>query len=119
MSASSTWSTDPRRFDAAGKDVYFATLGNNPVFVESTADLGACADEVVLGKSYCYGMLPGAEQSAVVERAVDTRFQEELRRRGCHFLSDEEADRLVALHARRPPLPRAHRLERLRPRPSG
>lgn len=88
--------SDPRRFDAAGKDVYFATLGNNPVFVESTADLGACADEVVLGKSYCYGMLPGAEQSVVVERAVDTRFQEELRRRGCHFLSDEEAERLVS-----------------------
>ena len=41
-------------------------------------------------------MLPGAEQSAVVERAVDTRFQEELRRRGCHFLSDEEAERLVS-----------------------
>lgn len=82
-------------FDAAGRDVYYATLGNNPVFVESTADLALCADEVVLGKSYCYGMLPGAEQSVVVERAVDASFQTELRRRGCHFLSDEEADRLV------------------------
>ncbi|ERL06753.1 acyl-CoA reductase-like NAD-dependent aldehyde dehydrogenase [Olsenella profusa DSM 13989] len=84
-----------RAVDGAGKDVYHATLGNNPVFVESTADLASCADEVVLGKSFCCGMLPGAEQSVVVERDVDERFQEELRQRGCHFLTDEQADRLV------------------------
>ena len=82
-------------FDAAGRDVYHATLGNNPVFVESSADLAACADEIVRGKSFCYGMLPGAEQSIVVERDVDEDFQSELRRRGCYFLSDEQADRLV------------------------
>ena len=87
--------SNPHEYDAEGRDVYHATVGNNPVFVESTADLGACADEVVLGKSFCYGMLPGAEQSVVVERAVDERFQAELRRRGCYFLSDEQADRLV------------------------
>jgi acyl-CoA reductase-like NAD-dependent aldehyde dehydrogenase len=82
-------------YDAAGRDVYYATLGNNPVFVESSADLELCADEVVLGKSYCYGMLPGAEQSIVVEKAVDERFQNELRKRGCYFLTDEQAERLV------------------------
>ena len=83
-------------FDAAGRDVYHATLGNNPVFVEETADLAACAEEVVLGKSFCHGMLPGAEQSVVVERAVDDAFKEELRRQGCFFLTDEQADRLVS-----------------------
>lgn len=83
------------RHRAEGKDVYYASLGNNPVFVESTADLAACADEIVAGKSFCYGMLPGSEQSVVVEAAIDARMQEELRRRSCYFLSDEEADRLV------------------------
>lgn len=83
------------RHRAEGKDVYYASLGNNPVFVESTADLAACADEIVAGKSFCYGMLPGSEQSVVVEAAIDARLQEELRRRSCYFLSDGEADRLV------------------------
>lgn len=80
--------------DTTGKDVYCASIGNNPVFVEQTADLALCADEVVLGKSFCYGMLPGAEQSVVVEEAVDAAFKEELRSRGCYFLSDEECQRL-------------------------
>lgn len=77
-----------------GKDVYLASIGNNPVFVEATADLAHCAEEVVLGKSYHHGLNPGAEQALVVEAEVDGRFREELRRRGCRFLTDGEADRL-------------------------
>ncbi|WP_028264471.1 aldehyde dehydrogenase family protein [Atopobium fossor] len=84
-------------YNAYGKDVYYASLGNNPVFVESTADIDACAQEIVLGKSFCYGMLPGAEQSIVVEAQVDKQLQGALRQKGCYFLDDEEADRLGAL----------------------
>lgn len=80
--------------DTTGKDVYCASIGNNPVFVEQTADLALCAEEVVCGKSFCYGMLPGAEQSVVVEQAVDEAFKTELKHRGCYFLSDEECQRL-------------------------
>lgn len=78
-----------------GKDVYHASIGNNPVFVEETADLAHCAEEVVAGKSFCYGMMPGAEQSLVVERAVDEQFRAQLKARGCYFLSDEEAESLA------------------------
>ncbi len=81
--------------DPSGKDVYYASIGNNPVFVEQTADLAHCAEEVVLGKSFCFGMMPGAEQSVVVEAAVDEAFKVELKARGCYFLSDEECQRLL------------------------
>ena len=81
--------------DLGGKDVYHASIGNNPVFVEETADLAHCAEEVVAGKSFCYGMMPGAEQSLVVERAVDEQFRAQLKARGCYFLSDEEAESLA------------------------
>ncbi len=81
--------------DPSGKDVYYASIGNNPVFVEQTADLAHCAEEVVLGKSFCFGMMPGAEQSVVVEAAVDEAFKAELKSRGCYFLSDEECQRLL------------------------
>lgn len=80
--------------NTTGKDVYCATIGNNPVFVEQTADLALCAEEVVCGKSFCYGMLPGAEQSVVVEQVVDEAFKAELKHRGCYFLTDEECQRL-------------------------
>lgn len=81
--------------DITGKDVYHASIGNNPVFVEQTADLAHCAEEIVLGKSFCFGMMPGAEQSVVVEEAVDEVFKAELKSRGCYFLSDEECQRLL------------------------
>lgn len=82
--------------ELGGKDVYHASIGNNPVFVEETADLGACAEEVVAGKSFCYGTMPGAEQSVVVERAVDAAFRAELKARGCFFLRDDEAEVLAS-----------------------
>lgn len=78
-----------------GKDVYFASVGNNPVFVEQTADLAHCAEEVCAGGSFCYGMLPGAEQSVVVEQAVSGALKDELARQGCHFLTEEEGSRLA------------------------
>ncbi len=81
-------------YAAYGKDVYYASLGNNPVFVESTADIAACAQEIVRGKSFCHGMLPGVEQSIVVEAAVDSQLQAALRQMGCYFLDESETDRL-------------------------
>ncbi|MCC6102821.1 MAG: aldehyde dehydrogenase [Olegusella sp.] len=78
-----------------GKDVYYATIGNNPVFIEATADIAECAREIVAGKSFCYGMLPGAEQSIVVESSIDVQVQTELKKNGCYFLSDKEATRLI------------------------
>ena len=89
--------TGKQPYDAYGKDVYYASLGNNPVFVESTADIEACAQEIVLGKSFCYGMLPGVEQSIVVEATVDKQLQTALRQNGCYFLDDKEAQRLGEL----------------------
>ena len=81
--------------DVDGKDVYYASIGNNPVFVEQTADLELCAEEIVLGKSFCFGMMPGAEQSVVVESAVNEAFQSELKKRGCYFLNDDECQNLL------------------------
>lgn len=80
-----------------GKDVYYASVGNNPAFIESTADLARCAKEIVLSKSFCYGLLPGAEQSLVVEKEVDQAFKAELCRQGCYFLTDAESERLINL----------------------
>ena len=78
-----------------GKDVYYASVGNNPVFVEATADLAHCAKEVVSSASFACGMLPGAEQSVVVEESVSDALKVELGKRGCRFLTEEESSRLI------------------------
>ncbi|MDN0068732.1 aldehyde dehydrogenase [Collinsella ihumii] len=79
----------------AGTDVYRASIGNNPAFVEATADLAHAADEIVSGASFACGLLPGAEQSVVVEAAVADAFAAVLRARGCQFLSHKEGERLA------------------------
>lgn len=85
-----------RYLPARGCDVYRACIGNNPVFVETTADVTLAAREITDGASFAYGMLPGAEQAVVVEAAVAGSLRAELARCGCRFLSDDEADRLAA-----------------------
>lgn len=78
-----------------GPKLYLCTLGNNPVFVEKTADLDQVVEEVVLGKSYCYGLLPGAEQSIVVESSVADTLRQKLIAAGCAFLDASEAKRVA------------------------
>lgn len=78
-----------------GKDVYYASVGNNPVFVERSADLAQCAEQVVAGASWCCGMLPGAEQSIVAETAIAKTLKRELEQRGCYFLSEQESRQLI------------------------
>lgn len=77
--------------------IYRCSLGNNPVFIEKTADLDAVVREVMLGKSYCTGLLPGAEQSLVVESSIADTLRTKLKAAGAAFLSSEEAERLTAL----------------------
>lgn len=77
-----------------GKERFRGTIGNNPVFVEKTADLAYAARQIVASKSFMNGLLPGVEQSLVVEHHVEEQMRRELQRCGAYFLSDEEAARL-------------------------
>ena len=80
--------------ETRGKSRFKGTIGNNPVFIEKTADLKHAAEQIVAGKSFMHGLLPGVEQSVVVEASVEDAFKAELRKAGSYFLSDEEASKL-------------------------
>lgn len=78
-----------------GKDVYYASIGNNPVFVEASADIALSADEIIAGKTFCHGLIPGAEQAVVVEKAVADKLISALKERGAYLLDDAAAERLA------------------------
>lgn len=84
-----------RREAVPGTDSEFrGTIGNNPVFIEKTADLRQACERIVTGKAFYHGLLPGVEQSIVVESGVDGSMRSELKRHGAYFLTDEQAAEL-------------------------
>lgn len=78
---------DPRKY-------FKASIGNSPVFIEHTANLEKAAKEIIYNKSYCNGLLPGVEQSIVVETIVEDKMRQVLKENGAYFLTDDEAQRL-------------------------
>lgn len=64
--------------------------GNNVVFVEKTADLSKAAKDIVNSKSFNNGLLPGVEQSIIVETDIYENMKLELEKNGAYFLSDTE-----------------------------
>lgn len=75
-------------------DWFQACLGNNIVFVEKTANLDKAANDIVMSKSFNNGLLPGVEQSVVVEKVVYVAFKIKLEDYGAYFLNEDEEKRL-------------------------
>lgn len=79
----------------AGKSLIFGGMGNNPAFIEKTADFKRAAKDIVASKSFDYGTLPGAEQSLVVDADADAPFKSALKSEGAYFMQKHEADMLI------------------------
>ncbi len=69
--------------------------GNGPCWIAPDAELEDAAGAVVWSKSFDNGLICGAEQNLVVERAVLERFVEELEDAGAAVLDAEEAERVL------------------------
>lgn len=66
-------------------DWFTSTMGNNVVFVEKTADLSKAAKDIVNSKSFNNGLLPGVEQSIIVETDIYENMKLELEKNGAYF----------------------------------
>lgn len=82
---------------ASGKIFLDGTMGNNPVFVEKTADIAQAAKDIVASKSFDCGVLPGVEQSVVVDIHVAAELKQAMQEAGAYFMDGEEARRLADL----------------------
>lgn len=68
--------------------------GNNPAYVDETADVAAAAKRIAESKAFDNSILCTNESAVIVHAAVARRLAEELKRQGCHMLGAEERDRL-------------------------
>ena len=54
----------------SGKTLVYGRTGNTPVFIEKTADIKKSVSDIVISKTFDNGVMPGAEQAVVVDKAI-------------------------------------------------
>ena len=79
---------------SSGKPVIYGGYGHGPAFIERTADLTQAVADIMLSKTFDFGMGAAAEQAVVVDGPVADMVRREFERRGAHFLSHEETMQL-------------------------
>ncbi len=67
--------------------------GNVPVFIEESADVPFAVEHIILSKTFDNGTVCASEQALVVAESIAAEVEEELKRRGCYFMSPEEIEK--------------------------
>lgn len=68
--------------------------GNNPAYVDESADVAKAAERIAGSKAFDNSILCTNESAVIAHTAIAGRLASELARQGCHMLSEEERDRL-------------------------
>ncbi|MDQ3559059.1 MAG: aldehyde dehydrogenase family protein, partial [Pseudomonadota bacterium] len=69
--------------------------GNNPAYVDESADVPQAARLIAESKAFDNSILCTNESAVIAHTAIARRLAEEMKRQHCHMLSDEERDRLA------------------------
>lgn len=75
----------------SGKPLIYGGAGNGPVFIEKTADIEKAVGDIIFSKNFDYGVVPGGEQSIVVDNFIAKEVREEFQKNGGYFLNGEES----------------------------
>jgi acetaldehyde dehydrogenase (acetylating) len=77
---------------SAGKPAYGVGPGNAPAYIERTADVQKAVRDIITGKTFDNGVLCSAENSVVVDEAIEPAVHAAFTANGGHFLSPPEID---------------------------
>lgn len=79
---------------SSGKPAYGVGAGNAITIVDETADLGAAAKKIFLGKTFDYATSCSSENSVVIQESIFDVFIEKLKGTGGYLCSAEEKEKL-------------------------
>ena len=68
--------------------------GNGPSYIEHTADITSAVRRIMDSKTFDNGTICASEQSIVTERCITGQVEEELKRQGTCFLTQEQSEKL-------------------------
>ncbi|WRZ89114.1 bifunctional acetaldehyde-CoA/alcohol dehydrogenase [Streptomyces sp. NBC_01007] len=81
---------------SCGKPALGVGAGNVPAYIEKSADVRRAINDVVLSKTYDYGMVCASEQAVILDREIRDAAITEFRRLKAHTANDQEKELLEA-----------------------
>ncbi|MDR0884952.1 MAG: aldehyde dehydrogenase family protein [Clostridiales Family XIII bacterium] len=79
---------------SSGKATIIGGLGNGPAFIERTADVDRAVRDIIISKTFDYGIVTAAEQSVVVDSCIESDVRRAFEMHGGYFMSAAESDAL-------------------------
>ena len=79
---------------SCGKPALGVGPGNVPCYIDKTAKLKTTVNDVVMSKSFDYGMICASEQAVIVDKEIYKEFEKLMREAGCYFVNPEEKEKL-------------------------
>lgn len=79
---------------SSGKPAIGVGAGNTPAIIDDSADLLLAVNSIIHSKTFDNGMICASEQSVIVLDKVYATVKKEFAYRGCHFLKDDELEKV-------------------------
>lgn len=79
---------------SSGKPAIGVGAGNTPAIIDDSADILLAVNSVIHSKTFDNGMICASEQSVIVHNKVYNAVKKEFAYRGCHFLKDDELEKV-------------------------
>ncbi len=79
---------------SSGKPAIGVGAGNTPVIIDETADVKMAVSSVIMSKTFDNGMICASEQAIIVDKKIDELVKQEFVKRGCHFVTGKDKEKL-------------------------
>ena len=79
---------------SSGKPALGVGAGNTPAIIDKSADILLAVSSIIHSKTFDNGMICASEQSVIVDKEIYGQVRDEFAKRGCHFLDDDEKDKV-------------------------
>ena len=79
---------------SSGKPAIGVGAGNTPAVIDSSADIVLAVNSIIHSKTFDNGMICASEQSVIVMNDIYKEVKNEFKKRGCHFLTKEELNKV-------------------------
>lgn len=79
---------------SSGKPAVGVGAGNTPAVIDESADIPMAVNSVIISKIFDNGMICASEQAVIVPESIAESVKAEFIKRGCHFTTDEQTQKL-------------------------
>ncbi len=79
---------------SCGKPALGVGPGNVPCYINKTAKLKTAVNDLVMSKSFDYGMICASEQAVLVDKDIYQEFEVLMRQANSYFVNEEEKEKL-------------------------